>query len=321
MEKKIDSIEYTVDKDGSYCVYVHTNKVNGKKYVGQTCQKPEHRWGKDGNGYLHKNKNGEYTQLLFARAIDKYGWDNFNHEIISNNLTKEEADNEERKLIEKYETMNPSKGYNSKDGGSNGKPSGEIRRKIGEKSRGRIMSDETKKKMSESHKGRKVSDETRKNMSKAQRGKKISDEQKEKLRNAAKKENLSDETIEKMRNAKLGKKFSKEHKENISDGLKRFYQSEESNELIKKKKEIMTGANNHAAKMVDQYERKTGAFIRTWDCINNVERELGICASTITGCCNNKKKSAGGYIWRHHNEPLTEEHLKWCNDKTRKRRK
>ena len=39
-----------------YCIYMHKNKVNNKVYIGQTCQSPERRWGKNGiNYYRQKN--------------------------------------------------------------------------------------------------------------------------------------------------------------------------------------------------------------------------------------------------------------------------
>ena len=64
----------------NYYVYMHKNKINNKVYIGITSQKLTHRWGKDGNGYKY--------QKLFARAINKYGWDNFEHIILKHNITK-----------------------------------------------------------------------------------------------------------------------------------------------------------------------------------------------------------------------------------------
>nr|DAF80786.1 MAG TPA: intron associated endonuclease [Bacteriophage sp.] len=104
----------------TYCVYMHTNKIDGKKYVGQTCQKTNERW-KNGKGY----ENSTY----FYNAILKYGWDNFEHEIIASNLTKEEADNFEALLIDKLDLMNRNKGYNLMSGGSGGRPSKEVLKK------------------------------------------------------------------------------------------------------------------------------------------------------------------------------------------------
>lgn len=99
----------------TYCVYAHINKINGKMYVGQTCRKPESRWGRDGSGYRE--------HPYFWHAIQKYGWDNFEHEVIASNLTKEEADNFEKLLIAKLNLLNPNRGYNLQEGGSNGRPS------------------------------------------------------------------------------------------------------------------------------------------------------------------------------------------------------
>ena len=98
-------------EERSYCVYIHTNKINGKKYVGQTCRpNPEYRWNKNGKGY--------YRQTYFYNDIQEYGWDNFETEIIKSGLTHEEANKLESKLIVEYNTLNRDKGYNLQAGGS-----------------------------------------------------------------------------------------------------------------------------------------------------------------------------------------------------------
>ena len=66
-------------QNNNYCVYMHTNKINGKRYVGQTCKKPEYRWV-NGKGY----KGSPH----FFSAIQKYGWNNFEHQIIAEKLSK-----------------------------------------------------------------------------------------------------------------------------------------------------------------------------------------------------------------------------------------
>lgn len=63
------------------CVYKHTFP-NGAVYIGKTDANPEDRWL---NGWGYKN-----CPLMF-NAIIKFGWDNVNHEILYDNLTKEEA--------------------------------------------------------------------------------------------------------------------------------------------------------------------------------------------------------------------------------------
>ena len=91
----------------NYCVYKHI-APNGKCYIGMTGQTPERRW-QNGNGYK--------SQLLFYRAIEKYGWDNFEHVILEENLTQEDACKKEIYYIEKYQTTNRELGYNISLGG------------------------------------------------------------------------------------------------------------------------------------------------------------------------------------------------------------
>lgn len=46
-----------------------------------------------------------------------------------------------------------------------------------------------------------------------------------------------------------------------------------------------------------------GEFIKGWDRIIDVERELNIANQTITNCCKGIKDSAGGFIWRYQDSP------------------
>lgn len=93
----------------AYTVYVHTNKRNGKKYVGITSKEPKQRWD---SGY------GYYLNKPFYHAIKKYGWnDGFTHDIIADGLTAECAAELERELIAHYDSNNPQHGYNRTGGG------------------------------------------------------------------------------------------------------------------------------------------------------------------------------------------------------------
>ena len=91
----------------NFIVYVHISPSN-KRYYGITCLKPEKRWNK-GNGYK--------TQQYFYRAIEKYGWNNFQHVIVAKGLDEETAKWLEIELIREWNTTNQDKGYNITQGG------------------------------------------------------------------------------------------------------------------------------------------------------------------------------------------------------------
>ena len=114
-------------QESTYCIYIHKNKINGKIYVGQTCQNPpEERW-KMGEGYK--------TCTKFYRAIQKYGWSNFEHIILETELTLEEANQKEAYYIKLYDSY--KKGYNSSLGGKNAPKTEEWKKKIGESNIGK----------------------------------------------------------------------------------------------------------------------------------------------------------------------------------------
>ncbi len=98
----------------TYYVYIHANKLNNKKYVGITCQLPKDRWD---SGYGYKG------QRLFWNAIQKYGWENFEHYVFPEMYTEAEAKQLEINLISKHHTCMLDEncwGYNLTRGGEGG---------------------------------------------------------------------------------------------------------------------------------------------------------------------------------------------------------
>jgi hypothetical protein len=73
-----------------YVVYIHKNILNGKVYVGQTCNLSE-RWRNNGKNY--------FNSIKFYNAIKKYGWDNFTHEVVYSNLKRIETILEGMKMM------------------------------------------------------------------------------------------------------------------------------------------------------------------------------------------------------------------------------
>jgi len=151
----------------NYFVYKHTFP-NNKVYIGITQQQPEKRW-KNGLGY-------DSHQKIMKRAIKKYGWNNIKHEILFQDLSKDEACKKEIELIAFYDSTNKEKGYNVSQGGE-----GTIGVKPNETS---------KQKNRIAHLGKKASLETRKKISDSNKGKhniKKTEEQKRKISKATKK--------------------------------------------------------------------------------------------------------------------------------------
>lgn len=102
-------------EDRNYLIYLVTNLINGKLYVGQTCRTWKRRWD------LHcwkaeNNKDGNY----FANAIKKHGLENFFMEEITTVKGRAEANKLETFFIRWYDTMDRTRGYNCTSGGDGG---------------------------------------------------------------------------------------------------------------------------------------------------------------------------------------------------------
>lgn len=89
-----------------FYIYLTTNNINGKQYIGQHKGDP--------------NDNYLGSGLGIMRAIKKYGKENFTKTILCYCNTREEADEQERYYIQKYNAVNSSRFYNAMEGGTGG---------------------------------------------------------------------------------------------------------------------------------------------------------------------------------------------------------
>lgn len=233
--------------NNEYCVYMHRNKLNDKKYIGITKTSVSKRWGKDGGGYRN-NK-----QPLFSRAIEKYGWDNFEHIILYDGLSQQDACDKEVELIKKYNTQNPKFGYNIQPGGQLG-------------NYGIVFSEESKKKMSEAKKGHHLTEETKRKISESNIGHKPCVH--------------TEETKRKLSEVNKGKKLTEETKQKISESLKGIKRSPET---LQKRKE-------HNTVLIPVY---CPELDMNFTCIADAAKYSGTYRSNIQKCLRGERKTAG----------------------------
>ena len=135
-----------------YRHYIVNDEGVEKSYIGQTVEKPEKRWN-HGRNYTKQHN----ADTKFARAIKKYGWENFSHEIIGvvYSSTRQQLaydlDDWEMYFIHKYDSY--YNGYNSTQGGTQGKVvSDDTKLKITQARTGTTHTEETKQKISQNSK-------------------------------------------------------------------------------------------------------------------------------------------------------------------------
>ena len=145
-------------------IYLLTNTVNGKQYVGQTTRNVDYRIR--GHLWTSTNKRG----YPLHKAIVKYGWANFTVDILTNCLNQEHLDAEELRLIAKLNTQVPN-GYNLLAGGKGGgKHSEQTKKLFSEMRKGKGMPEACLKASRLALSTRVLSEETHKKLSEAQRG-------------------------------------------------------------------------------------------------------------------------------------------------------
>lgn len=200
LSNKVDNIQSIYG-----IIYKATNKVNGFCYIGQT----KHSLTQRMRGHLNNSLKTKDTLTAFRNAINKYGWDNFEWEVIDVAYSLEELNEKEIYCVDKFCSMANDCGYNvAIAGGSCNTLAG--------KTEDELLA--IRKRMSESRKGRKSwnkgltkeTNESVRKISESNKGKKITEEQKEKMRLSRAGYKHSEETKSKIRNKHKGKTFKKE---------------------------------------------------------------------------------------------------------------
>lgn len=278
-EKKTCEDDY---KNG-YTVYVHKNITNGKVYVGITHSAVNRRW-QYGWGYA--------SQPLFYNAIKKYGWEGFEHEIIAEELTKEEACAMEKELIDRYRSNDREFGYNRECGGvARGKVSEETKQILREKNLGKKMSAESREKMSVAAKKRPPNLVALAKGREVNRGKKMSDEQRAAISERMKGNQiwlgrtLPPETREKIRQKAIGRQFSDEWRARLSESHKG----------------LMKGEKHPMSRKVICVE--TGEVFPS---ITAAGESVGITHSRIRECCLGNRHTTKGYHWKFYEDYVKE---------------
>lgn len=286
-------------------IYMYTNNINNKKYIGQTKRDILVRAGSGGSGYE------ECT--LFYNAIKKYGWNAFSCTILEDNIENiVDANDREEYYISLYNTTDTKFGYNLQSGGNN-----------------RTTANVTKLKISQSlATSKKYHINNKKAHAKKIIGISLADKscvEFDSITDASKELNISRSNIgsccrKREHNISCGGYiwFFKSDFKDISTHIDEYNElysnrySDTRNEKISKSILDKKIDRSYLYKEVCQFDKNL-LFIKKYDSIISAAKTIGLKGpSNISAVCNGLRKSAGGYVWKWY-EPNSETIGDECN--------
>lgn len=205
-----------------WVIYKHTCEITGKSYIGLTANLEQRT-------RCHRDKRSGCR--LLVNAIGKYGWNTFTTTILRECLSLDEANEQERSLIESHNTLTPN-GYNLRTGGESHVLCEESRQLIREARIGSKMTPTTRAKMQavwDENRGKPRSPEIRNRISAALTGTSkppITDDHRRKLSKAKQGIKLQPDQVERIKEMRRGRVW-------ITNG--------EINRAIKKEDQIPDG--------------------------------------------------------------------------------
>ena len=244
-------------------IYLLTNTVNGKRYVGVTSKGVLARWKQ--HCYTAKCKAVTYLH----RAINKYGKESFTVGHIASALNPTVAVEFERDVIKQYAPE-----YNQTNGG--------------EFTVGRRVTEETRRKMAEGQKGRKHSAERRQQNGEAIKQKLKDDpiyrKQALDALERARVNAYTPSANEKRSAASKGRVWSESSRKKLSESRKGIRHTQETLDKISAKK----------CKLVECITLNT-----VFDSLLDAAEYTGIHFSNISRVCLGKRKSAKGMVFTY----------------------
>lgn len=247
-------------------IYKVTNKVNGKMYIGQ------HKYDGASLDPYYKGSG-----VLLWRAYKKYGIDNFDMELVEE-CPEEDLNPLEELYIEHYNTLFPN-GYNLTKGGDGVS--------------GYKFSEDSKQKMSNSHKG----------VNPWNKGIKMPYYVIEKLSIQINQYDDNGDLIKTYPSTQEAARQLNGNPSAICQALKgicqkaygfRFRYANECGDKI----EPYTKPKLYNQKQINQYTLDE-KYIKTWDSLADIERELGYDKNGVWCCCKGKYKQAYGFKWEY----------------------
>ena len=280
-------------------IYIHTNIITGKSYIGQTIQSFDKRWKK----HVYEALNID-SQSIFHKSIKKYGEDAFVGKILEDNIDELDLDTKESYWIDKYNTF--KNGYNMTSGGQ----------LQVSKERYKTLTDEQKKKISEGVK-KSYTPELKAKMSKAHSGTNSSsfkpwwfitptgeyiEVDDITMKEFSLSHNQHRQTVSGIAH---GKVVEQGYFKGWSFGYDTINEYEYYQNINKPKRKSPTTKgqprdtswNN---KEIKQYDKITGELIATYPSAKAAAEALGLKRTgTIVRCAQGHRRLGSGYIWKY----------------------
>jgi hypothetical protein len=285
-------------------IYLTTNLVNGKKYIGQ-----------------HNGKQSWYlgSGSIFYKAFKKYGRKNFKKEILCYCDSNEELNQKEIYYIDYYNAVEDKDYYNLRPGGKYATHSKETRIKISEKKKNYKFTKEHIKNMSISHKGHKQKFETIEKRAAKLRGIPRDPKVMEKILSTRKKRKeegfygktlnpyrklycliLENKEIIEFTGYKEAKEVTNLDKSTIFNSIKQKRRMEKYIFSFENNKDYFNTIyyNKCRCKSIEQFS-KTGELLNSFNSIKEAAEKLNYSKTSIWRCLGGERKTYKKCMWKY----------------------